>query len=188
MPAYSRNLLVFASLAAGCSWGEVQEVVPAEVLPPALREAAAPPPAPLPTWSRVQGRFLEVRGNPVAYTVMFVDQQVDEQGRVLDTATRRTDAWVYEDVVDVFDAGFFVQEKKLATRVKGKPTRLSPAFFAAGTQPEDLIAKLGPGEERSSAMGPIKMQMLHWDEPEVVTAAWLDGTLASVVVGMGVAP
>lgn len=177
---------------AGCSWGELQQSVPPELsdaLPPEVREVVSPPPEPaLPTWSKVQGRFLEVRGNPIAYTIGFANQRVTEDGGLEPMPVRRTESWVYPEAVSVFDAGYFVQEKPLDERVEASPASLSPAFFSAGTQPEALIAKLGEGEERTSRLGPASMRMISWREPEIVTVSWVEGALTSVVVGIGVEP
>ncbi|MCB9593635.1 MAG: hypothetical protein H6719_12955 [Sandaracinaceae bacterium] len=142
--------------------------------------------------SRTQRAFLEARGAPTAFAILFSDADLDESGLAVATPARRVETWIYAGAPArriVFDSGYFVDEVDLTADLDADPAAASPADFDPAMTRADVEAALGaPDRVEEQDLGGQALVMLRYDAPEVVSVAFLDGHLASVVAGMQVQP
>lgn len=142
--------------------------------------------------SDTQRAFLTARGDPIAFTVAFADQELDPSGLVVDAPARRVDVWMYAGAPArrvVFDDGFFVEEATLGGNVGASALDVSPGDFTHGTSRGELERLLGPPDRvETDALGTRDLEVLRWDRPEIVSVAFVDGRITSVVAGLQVQP
>ena len=142
--------------------------------------------------SQSQRATLAVRGAPIVFTVALADQELDASGMAVASPPRRIDVWMYAgDPAErvVFDNGFYVDTQALDGAVTADPLEVSPGVFGHGTTRAEVEAALGaPREVEAETLGGADLEVLRYDEPDVVAVSFLDGALVSVVAGLQVSP
>ena len=143
--------------------------------------------------SETQRAFLTARGRPLAFTIAFADRELDASGMVVAAPERRIDVWMYGGAPTTrvtFDDGYFVEEASLSATITGIPPTPSPGDFRHGMGRAEIEGVLGaPDRVETEALGSRSLEVLRWDtRPDVVSVAFVDGELTSVVAGLQVQP
>jgi hypothetical protein len=148
------------------------------------------------TFSSDQQAFVNARGLPPQFVIMFATETLDASGiRVPLAVPRRIETWFYhlgQLRAALFDNGFFVKEDVLGPSAPLTPTQLSPAQFRPGLTRSEVEALLGvPSCEQSVDLGGEQLIALRYQASAsnpVYAAVLSNGVIASVAAGFAIQP
>lgn len=139
-----------------------------------------------------QETFIESRGVPNMYMILFSGAEFDKAGRpVAREEIRRIDNWMYGDPYNslvLFDNGFFVSEKKMKDMGIFEKNPISPLSFISATKPNDIIQMLGtPSCEENVKAGKNTIKTLKYEgttNKPVTVVSFSDDQIIAVTVGI----
>ena len=142
-----------------------------------------------------QGAFIETRGIPNVYMILFSGAELDNAGRpVARREIRRLDNWIYGSPYNslaLFDSGFFVSEKKMEDVGILDKNSISPLLFTSATQPSNVIQLLGnPSCEENIKAGKNTIRTLKYEgtaKRPVVSVSFSDNQIIAATVGIAFA-
>jgi hypothetical protein len=139
-----------------------------------------------------QAAFVRARGLPIAFTLSFASAELDASGLAVRTPERRLEVWVYPGSparIAGFDNGLFVDEQSLGAPLSAPRLSVSPGEFAPTSARADVVAALGPPARVETAdLGGASLEVLRYDDPDIVAVSFVDGEITSVVAGLQVQP
>ena len=139
-----------------------------------------------------QETFIETRGIPNIYMILFSGAELDNAGRpVARQEIRRLDNWIYGspyNALALFDSGFFVSEKKMEDAGVLDKNSISPLLFTSATQPNDVRQLLGnPSCEESIEAGKNTIKVLKYEgtaSRPVASISFSDNQIIGATVGI----
>lgn len=141
--------------------------------------------------SVAQRAFSAARGNPSLFTVGFITETLDSDGRVVPLdPPRRIESWGYSSgsfTSALFDNGYFVRENVLGAAPSIQPTNLNPAQFTQGMSRSAVVSAMGtPNCEETQQMAGRTYTYMRYNptaSTPAATAVLEDGVLSSVTAG-----
>jgi hypothetical protein len=145
--------------------------------------------------SPAQQAFISARGYPALFTVSFITEAVNDNGRLAQLdLPRRQDSWAFDGARFVgtwFENGYFVEETDFGGRVGLPPAPLRPDQFTLCMDANDIVALIGyPSCEDVLEMGGREYRILRFEATEgrpPVSVALENGLLNAVTVGYAIA-
>jgi hypothetical protein len=142
--------------------------------------------------SETQREFLDLRGNPGIFVILFSDIEFNEQGRLMKRETPlRADLWTFgnpDNVTTTFENGFFVEEEEIDGEIEFLAHSISPLDFTYSSNIDDVEALLGKTDcmEEVEA-GPNTITTLKYEEKldtPLVSVSFSDDQIIAVSVGL----
>jgi hypothetical protein len=142
--------------------------------------------------SETQKDFLDLRGNPGIFTILFSEVKLNDKGNPIKRETPlRSEIWTFgnpNNVTTSFENGFFVQEEKIDGQIEFLSHEVSPLYFTFNSSIDDVEALLGEADcvEKVEA-GSNTLRTLKYEEKidrPLVSISFSDDQLIAVSVGL----
>ncbi len=141
-----------------------------------------------------QQAFLDVRGNPDVYMILFSDARFDETGRVVVRAQpTRIETWTFDapdNVVASFENGYYLSEEPTGLTIDVQDHDISPLEFDFNTSKSDIRRLMGGNPDCSTEAdgGPHQIEVMKYestyDRPGG-TFSFSDNQIMAVTMGVG---